>query len=117
MSKARFALIAVCAISLPVYWWDARIRGVWDSEGVIISIGALAFIILEPLISVIVRSYFAQRRARKERERRASEIAEERARLAETARIEREREEAEAAAERRRQTAEADEAWRKRQKR
>ena len=74
-----------------LYAYDAKLTGRWDSDGLLLSAGLVAVVILEPPISFAVRGYFARKKAREERERREAEEAERRRIAGEKERVRRER--------------------------
>ena len=116
MSKAlRFFCLSVGAAAVPVYMYDAKLTGRWDSDGIFLAVGLIALVILEPPVAMMVRGYFARKKAREEREKQERLLAEQRAKDAE---VRKKRLEREAAAdklaeeaERREARRKADEAW------
>lgn len=114
MPKAlKVIFFIICIGVLPLYWWDAKLRGVWDSDGLFAIFGTFALV----PVTYLIRWYFVRKWARKERERREREAAAERALQEEAKRKRIEREEAEAEADRQRKASEASETLRRRQKR
>jgi len=117
MPKAlRFLMLAIAVVSVPVYWWDARIRGQWDSDGVRATVAAVLVFVLERPVELWIRRHLARKRAREEREKLEREEAVRNAAKAEARRKRLEREEAKAEAERRRMASAASAAWAKKQK-
>lgn len=116
MSKAlRIFSLTVGIAAVPVYVYDAKINGRWDSDGIALALGLIALVVLEPPVAMMIRSYLARKRAREEREKQERLLAERQAREAE---IRNKRLEREAAAdklaeeaERREARRKADEAW------
>lgn len=101
MSKAlRVLCLTIGIVAIPVYVLDAKLRGRWDAEGVLLSVGLIALVLLEPPISFLVRAYFARRKERKAREEHERLMAGQRAREAEVLRKRLAREAAEDEAER-----------------
>lgn len=120
MSKLRVFCIAVGIVSAPVYFIDAKVNGVWDSGGILLTVGLVVLVLLEPPVALMVRGYFARKKAREEREERERALAERRSMEAE---IRKKRLEREAAAQKLAEQAEreanrrkADETWNQRQK-
>ncbi len=121
MSKAlRIFSISIVIVAIPLYAYDAKLRGQWDSDGMVLALGLLALVILEPPIALMVRGYFARKKARELREKQERALAEQRSREAE---IRKKRLEREAAAqkladqtEREANRRKADETWNQRQK-
>lgn len=119
MSKAlRIFSLAIGVAAIPVYVYDAKLNGRWDSDGLLLAVALLALVILEPPVSLMIRGYFARKKAREEREKQERLLSEQRAREAE---VRRKRLEREAAAERLAEEAEreanrrkADETWNQR---
>lgn len=119
MSKAlRIFSLTIGIAAIPVYVYDARLRGQWDSDGMVLAVGLLALVILEPPVALMIRGYFARKKAREEREKQERLLSEQRAREAE---VRRKRLEREAAADRLAEEAEreatrrkADETWNQR---
>lgn len=116
MSKAlKIFSITVAVVAIPVYVYDAKLSGRWDSEGFSLAVALLALVILEPPIALMIRGYFARKKAREEREKRERLLSEQRAREAEARRKRIEREAAAdklaEEAERRESRRKADEAW------
>ncbi len=119
MSKAlRIFSLTIGIAAIPVYVYDAKLNGRWDSEGFLLAVGLLALVILEPPVALMIRGYFARKKAREEREKKERLLSEQRAREAE---VRRKRLEREAAADRLAEEAEreatrrkADETWNQR---
>ncbi len=100
--KLFITILILAGISFPLYWWDAKVLGRWDSDGVLISLSAIAIVLLEPPISFAIRSYLAWRRSERERIKREREAALRESREREARRKRLEAEEAEAETIRRR---------------
>jgi len=119
LSKAlRIFSLTIGIAAIPVYVYDAKLNGRWDSEGFLLAVGLLALVILEPPVALMIRGYFARKKAREEREKKERLLSEQRAREAE---VRRKRLEREAAADRLAEEAEreatrrkADETWNQR---
>lgn len=119
MSKAlRIFSLTVGVAAIPVYVYDAKLNGRWDSEGFSLAVALLALVILEPPIALMIRGYFARKKAREEREKQERLLSEQRAREAEARRKRLEREAAAdklaEAAEREANRRKADETWNQR---
>lgn len=120
MSKAiRYFCLSVGAAAIPVYVYDAKLTGRWDSDGISLAVGLIALVILEPPVAMMVRGYFARKKAREEREKKEKAEAAKKAAEAEKQRVQRERlaaaQSAADEAERLETRRKANEAWAKKQ--
>lgn len=106
-------LIGSLGIFLHVY--EARITGVWDSDGLRLIATLMILVLLEPPVAFAIRGYLAHKKAKEEREKREREEAARKQEEAERLRIRRERLAAEEETERRKSRRKAAEAWAKKQ--
>ena len=80
MQKAiRIICLAAVGLSMPVFYVDARLNGHWDAEGVFAAIFLALLVVFEPPVSLLVRRYFAWKKAERERLEHEREEAEQRA--------------------------------------
>lgn len=108
MQKAiRIICLTAVGLSLPVFYADARLNGHWDAEGVLAAIFLALLVVFEPPVSLLVRRYFAWKRAERERLEREREEAEQRAAILAMRRRAAEIEETQREAEKRRGMSEA----------